>query len=377
MRDVRHDRCTAAGRARQRITRKFEMLKTALFALTTGSLISTAAAGDLTKKTKSPGIDIGIVKQLYGETVAKEYADVKGPVIDTVDPGPRCNDIKASYSMNMPLYEQSVAGIPFTAGVAGELKLESTSTKLSVTGSLGPSIAAFGEVYTPLDLNLSASTNSVGLNSVDVSITAFGQTLYTDNLANSTQALALSETFNWSLPRVFTQEISDTINIGNITSRVRNAVAKWKVKATAQAHVGGFVMFNVNSTGGVQARAFVSNDAYAALVANASLSGQFDPPDFQSDWHNFTLKKDFTATLDIIRSTFGGRGRLVPHNGNWLADAGASFSLTDTMGAYIGHTFSISIPIVDDPSYTLKIFDLDPTSWSDTWKYSCTFAKKF
>lgn len=352
------------------------MLKTALFALTTGSLISTAAAGTVTKKKSADVLDVGVIKQLYGEAVAKEFGDVQGPVIDTVDPGPRCSDIKATYSMNMPLYEQSVAGIPFTAGVAGELKLESDSTKLAVSGSLGPSIAAFGSVYTPLDLTLSASTNSAGMNSVDLRITAFGQMLYTDTLASTPTSLSLSESFNWSLPDVFTAEISDTINIGNITSRVRNAVANWKVAATAQAHVGGLVMLSVD-TNGVQARAIVSNDAYAALVANASLKGQFDPPDFRSKWYDFALEKDFTANLDIIRSTFGGRGRLVPHNGYWLADAAASFQLSDTMGAYIGHTFSIAIPVVDDPSYTLTIFDLDATSWNDTWKYSCTFAKKF
>lgn len=349
------------------------MLKTALFALTTGSLISTAAAG--TKK-KSTELDINVVKQLYGDTVAKEFGDVKGPVIDTVDPGPRCNDIKAKYTINMPLYEQSAAGVPFSVGVAGELALTADSSKLAVTGSLGPSLAAFGSVYTPLDLKLTASTDSLRRNSVDASITAFGYTIYTDKLLNSLSPISFTETFNWSLPNSLTFQRSGQTNIGNITSRVRNAKVDWSLNATAQAHVGGFMMFKIG-TDGVQARAYVQNDAYAALVAKGSLSGQFDPPDFQSDWHNFKIEKNFTANLDMIRSTFGGRGRLVPHNGNWLADAGYSLSLTDTMGAYIGHTFSIPIPWVDDPSYTWTLFDLDATSWSDEWKYSCTFAKKF
>lgn len=352
------------------------MLKTALFTLTTASLITTASAGELTTKKKNPLSWEDSIVKLYGASVAKEYADIKGPVIDVLDPGPRCSDIKAKYTINMPLYEQTAAGVPFSVGVAGELALTADSTKLAVTGSLGPSVAAFGSVYTPLDLKLSASTNSAGVNSVDASVTAFGYTIYTDNLGNTTSPISFTQSLGWSLPNVFTRELSDKVNIGNITSRVRNAVVDWKVNATAQAHVGGFLIFKIG-TDGVQARAFVANDAYAALVAKASLSGQFDPPDFQSDWYNFKIEKDFTTNLDMIRSTFGGRGRLVPHNGNWLADAGASLSLTDTMGAYIGHTFSIAIPWVDDPSYTWTLFDLDATSWSDEWKYSCTFAKKF
>ncbi len=320
--------------------------------------------------------DEQVIKDLYSHELAKEYADPAFPKVDTLDPGARCKDISATYSINMPLYEQSIGIVPFSVGVAGELKLEETNDKLSVTGSLGPSIDVFGEVHTPLDLKLSASTNAAGVNSVDVSITAFGYMLYTDNLADSTTPIQLIESFGWSLPDVFTAEIGDSYWIGDIGGRVRNAEASWKVSATAQAHVGGLVMFSVG-TNGVQARAFVSNDAYAALVATATVTAEVDPPDFLDRWHDVKLDFNFTSTLDMIRSTFGGRGLLVPHNGHWLAEAGATLALTDTMGAHIGTTISIPIPIVDDPSYELSFFDLTPTEWNDTWNYSCTFDKQF
>jgi hypothetical protein len=320
--------------------------------------------------------DEEVIRDLYNSELAKEYANPDFPIIDTLDPGGRCTDISAKKTFNMPLYEQSIAGVPFSAGVAGELALEATNDKLAVTASLSPSIDVFGAVRTPLDVRLSASTTAAGANAVELSVTAFGFTLASDTLATTSTPIALTESFGWSLPNVFTAQLGDSFWIGNIGGRVRNAAVNWNVSATARAHVGGVFLFSV-STAGVQARALVSNDAYAALIATAGFTAQFDPPDFQSDWHDFSLELRFDSTLDMIRSTFGGRGLLVPRNGHWLADAAASLALTDTMGAHMGTTISIPIPIVDDPSYTLSFFDLAPTTWNDAWSYSCTFDKQF
>lgn len=322
--------------------------------------------------------DESLIKGLYNLELAKEYADPNFPVIDKIDPGPRCleKEIAAKKTFNMPLYTQSVGGVPFNAGVAGELALEASATKLGVTGSLGPSIDVFGEVRTPLDLTLSATTTAAGTSAVEYAVTAFGYTLTSDTLASTSNPIQVVETFGWSLPNVFTGQVGDTLWIGNIGSRVRNAEASWSASATAQAHVGGLLMFDA-STAGVKARALVSADAYAALQATATLTAEVDPPDFQSDWHGITLEHDVSGHLDLIRLAFGGRGQLVPHGAYWVAEAGASVSLTDTMGAHLGTTFSIEIPWVDDPSYHLSFFDLLATSWNDTWSYSCAFNKQF
>jgi hypothetical protein len=338
--------------------------------LATASLATTALAdkGRGVKPIPNPEI----LKVLENSPLAKEFANPDFPDVDSFDPGARCTDISASKLLNMPLYSQTMAGIPFSLGAGIEFGIVADDQKLAAQASIGPTAEFFGETEMPLDVTFSASTKVGGLNSLDISINALGSTITTYNVADTTVPLSYIDGLGWSLPDALTASIGDSYGVPSIDDVTENVTFTWGVSAAAVADLGAILIFRV-SPNGVEARSLINANVYAALNAQASLTGRVNT--LIAGWRNFNASARATSRLDIMRFLTGNRALLVPQGAHWLADAAAVVFIDDAMGAE-PLTVRFNVFDVYEPKFT-PFGKLVPTSWSGDWAYSCSFDKKF
>lgn len=333
------------------------------FAATTMFLTTALAGSAFAGAPKGMVEDPKALDGLLGTKLAKEILGYEGPVIDTLDPGPHCKDIDAGHSFSEPFYQQSVAGVPFTIGASGDIGLVADATKFGAEASIGPSVELFGQSVRPLDYRFSATADSSGLNSIDFSIYAFGFELGSTSIANTTNAINYTRSFGWSLPNVLSGSLGKTYNCTSDFG-LKDCSVSWSLTSNVAANVAGVVIFGISHTG-VEARALLGVNANASLSATGSAGA--DIPHLG----HATLSLGATGSFDVIHALFGGRALLQPYNSYYVADAAASFSVSDSMQGLLA--FHIAEPIDED----FTIFSLTGTAYADDWAYSCTFPKQF
>jgi hypothetical protein len=383
--------------------------------LATTVLSASAFAGTLV----GPATDTGTTTASRGDVIAEFEGTTFGayikpdllPAKNEVPP-PACS--KASSKLfNLPLYEQTALSVPFSIGVAAGVGLVTESTKVGARLSLGPSVVVFGDVGKPIDFTVTASHTSAGKNSLDFGIYLFGKLVSTENIAETTTPIQFVDSMGWNLPNFFADKVNDDDDDGipddadtdddndgmpdttdpdddgdgvpdtqeqdpspehdysvgcNVSGAIRNCTTGWSFKAQGVADLGAAVRLGVSSNG-VEARALIASNAFASLNATAYWHSQVYNP-ISGNWVTANIDLSPIARLDVMRLVFGGRAVLTPQTGGWLADAGASISVSDAMGANFGVKFDV--PVVGEKSYS--VLKLIPKQYADDWKYICTYT---
>ena len=339
-----------------------------LLATTTAALAGTALAGTA-PPPKEAVKDPKALEALYDSPLAKEFADGKYfPTIDELDPGPDCKSISAGRHFSLPLYEQSIAGVPFTVGLAGDIGLVADTDKFGAEATLGPSVDMFGQSFRPLDLRLSAVTKSSGESTIDASLYAFGMEITTRNLASTTDPIEYIDGLGWSLPHVFNGQLGDSY--GCSAGPLENCTVAWSLRSNVAASVGAIIILRVSAQG-VEARTLAAINADASVSASGTLTT--DVVTDVGSLKGLRIGAEGFGRIDVIHTLFGGRALLMPYNSYYVADAAASLAVTDTMQGSAKITFPV--PIIDDPTFTL--FQLNGTGLIEDWRYQCTFPKQF
>jgi hypothetical protein len=335
-------------------------------------LATTTFAGSAFAEDPPPKFEIVedryLVDELYNSEYGKRMIDVlqsDEPIIDEMDPGARCDDIDAGKQFNWPLYSTDIAGFNVHLGVSGDIGIVADSTRIAAEASFGPSLKVFGQIEKPIDLKLSASTNSMGENSVDLSLLAFGYELDSYNLASSTAPLEYITAVGWNLPNVLSGTWGDSYDCDFFLTD--SCSISWRVTPLV-ASVAGIFVLRVNSNG-VQAHALASAKSYSAVTISGGATATLP------NGSPITIAATGTGVINFLRGMFWGSATLAPHNSHWLATAESSISVEDVFGAKVSARLDLSDLDADPREYTL--LERQPMGFSDLWAYQCSFDKDF
>jgi hypothetical protein len=344
-----------------------------LLALALAGAVAPASPASASKGTPDGFIESPeALKALWNTKVRPDYVADSGndlPPIDTLDPGPHCTGpIDAGKQISMSLYEQELLGLRFAVSAAGEIGLVADATKMGAQASIGPSIEIPGfsiggqAAFKPLDLRFEAATHANGDSSIEVSIYAFGRMVDSYTIANTSQPIEYIKHLGFSLPPDLTGGWSDTFDCDG-----DKCAGTYGLDYAAIADLSAILIFRV-STAGVESGALASVNAYAG----GRLYGSWTHEDVG------TIGTEHYGQLTLARALFGARGRLVPHNGYWLADAAMSFGVDEALGGELVLEFDVPdwIPLLDDV-VRFTVLELAPIGFADSWSYQCTFKKPF
>lgn len=360
----------------QTTTRRSSILRSST--LLAVALAAAAAPAGTASANKGKGTPDGFIespealKALWNTKVRPDYVADTGndlPPLDTLDPGPHCTGpIDAGKKFSLPLFEQQALGMSFAFSAAGEIGLVADSTKMGAQASFGPSVEFAGlkiggqDSFKPLDVQFEAATHANGDSSIEVSIYAFGRMVDSYTIANTSQPIEYIKHVGYSLPPDFTGGWSDTFDCDG-----SECAGSYGLDYAVVADIGAILIFRI-STAGVQSGALAAVNAYAGGHAYGSWTHE----DIGS------LGIEQYASFTLARAIFAARGRLVPYNGYWLADAAASFSVDEAIGGSLVFEFDVPdwIPLLPDV-VRFTPFKLKPTWGWDDFSYQCTFKKPF
>ncbi|HEY5922303.1 MAG TPA: hypothetical protein VIV11_11560 [Kofleriaceae bacterium] len=281
-----------------------------------------------------------------------EYIDERKPVFENALP---CQE-RPGYRFAESLFEEEVAGVGFSANVAGSVGLVIEGANLGADASLGPSVTVFGQTATPIEVRLGARHSTVtGENSLDFGIYAFDTEIDSFQYANTPAPIDVDESFGWTLPGAM-----EGLSAGDSIDCGAGCTLAWDISATAVADLAAILKFRIDPSG-IETRVFTVSNAYAALSATGTLTKSW------VDW-----QVEGGGHLDIMRLAFGARGLITFNGEKWVADSGASLAVTDIMNGSASLDIPDWIPWVPD-DYT--VFELEgPEDYSNSWSYLCTFG---
>jgi hypothetical protein len=330
--------------------------KLAITAVTTLAFANIASADKLEWDQKA------LDELLSHEKLVKNYGTVGYPLADELDPGHSCEKSTILYELNVPLYKQEVAGVPFTAGVGGELALIAEPTKVGAELKLGPTVELFGSTRMPVDVTFSALTHSDGTNGLTYSINALGFMVTTSPvaLASSTTPITWTEQFGYMLPAsALSNSIGDSYEcfwpIDYVCERF-----SWEASAKTVGIIGGMVSFRAASDG-IDAHAVLSSVANADVALTVNAYDSAGKPVIDPYYA--------AAHIDVMRLLFGARAQMLPQSGgSWVAGAASSLWLTNTMGALV----EVDPPVLGKQT----LFKLAPLDYQKEREFSCGFENK-
>lgn len=296
------------------------------------------------------------------------HSDV--PIVDEVDQGAQCNDISAGKQFRWPLYSTDIAGFGVQLGVAGDIGIVADSTRMAAEASFGPSLTVFGQQAKPIELRLSASTNSMGQNSVDLKLLAFAYELESYNITNSTAPLEYIRAVGWSLPNAVSGTMGNTYDCSALPV-LDTCSASWSVTPLV-ASIGGIFALRVNSNG-VQAHGLAAANAHSNV--NVSGSASVKAIDLNGDPKTYTFNVSGSGVVNFMHAMFWGSATLAPHNGHWIASAESSIAVEDVFGAKVQANVDLS-SIGHDP-LTWMAYEHEAMALHDLWSYQCSFDKNF
>jgi hypothetical protein len=328
------------------------MKKLALAAVSTFALTNLALADG--KPTWNPDV---IKEILKNEKLVKKYGTVGYPLASEIDPGYECKKSLNIYDMSVPLYEQSVLGIPFNVGFGGEFRLVNDTSKVGAELVLGPQIEMFSNTFRPLDVTFSAVTKPGPVNVLEATVNGFGYTLTTIPITSSMSDITRTEQFGYSLPNTLAGSLGDTFGCPGLVSFLCDTVS-WNAHIELVAHVGAILSFKI-APSGVEAHALAS----AAAWADAGITATGRKGDKE-----LTIEPA-SGRIDAIRLLYGGRAMMLPQSGGaWVADAASSLSINNMMGA------DVKLKLTDD--YQQSLFKLTAKSYFKDAEFSCRFKNE-
>ncbi len=295
------------------------------------------------------------------------------PRLDEMDPGARCDDIKASKEFSWPVYSAELAGFGVKFGVAADIGIVADSTRLAAEASFGPSLRFLGQTAKPIELRLSASTNNMGQNSVDLKLLAFSYELDSYNIASSTSPLEYVTSVAWSLPNALSISTGGTFDC-SFVPLFTACSASWSVNPVV-ASVGGIFVLRVNSHG-VEAHALAAASAHSSVNISGNATVEVDNPfDEDDEPVTVTFSAGGTGAINFMNANYSGNATLAPYNGRWIASADSWISVEDVLGAKASAVFDLSD--IDHSPERVTIFENPPMHYHDTWTYQCSFDKDF
>jgi hypothetical protein len=295
-----------------------------------------------------------------GQKMAK-LIKADGPVLDTLDPGARCDDISANKTFNVPLYETTIAGFGVHFGLGGGIGIVADSNSMGAQASFGPTLRVLGQNTKPLELKLSATTKSTGENSIDLKVLAFSYELDSYNIASSTSPLEYVNSVSWSLPNAVSGTYGNSYDCHWIPLLDECRVS-WSTTPLVASLAGIFVL-RVNSQG-VQAHGLASARSYSNVRASAAVAG-----------FGYRVTATGSSVINFMRGLFWSSAKLVPHNAHWVAAAEASYNVEDVLGAKM--LLHVDLSQFDHDDVDELLFERAPKHFSDLWNYSCSFDKKW
>jgi len=244
---------------------------------------------------------------------------------------------------------QNGAGLNFNAGVDASIGMFADCTRLSAEGSLALNTKLYGGSLTikPLELTISANSNSDHTNTIAYKVQAFGFTIKDKPLLSSPTAISGAEDVGYTLP-------NGTLD-GSFTYSpdwAGGATATFSYDSVAQ--VAAAVIYAVGPTE-VTVRTIAAGNASARVAMHFKYKG---------------VTYDKSATLDIFRLIQGGRAQLTQVSGStWKADAANMLSLSDVLGI----SLTIDIPLAGKKN----LFTMVPKEFSNDYAFTKTFTKTF